>query len=713
MATGDKLVNLDSLKTAYDTSAKFTAPMEASSTASAAHAAGEHFIYNGILYIATSDIASGATITPGTNCRAVPGGIGAEIGELKSALTMIDGGITPVDIIWQSGSINNDTGEDVTPAATNRARTVGYIDTACQIAIDRTTVQYGTYLYYYNADKQFQIRTDQITATLVIPDKTYAYYRIAVLNRTNISLDIDVAQATSDFTFTKELDFVTEIKNELAEISPVVEGLENGYNSLYIGSLVNAHLTSGGLVYNDAYVDYRLSSLNLIALPNKSNKLRVRINQGYLVSIATGKKAANLNHVLYWYGDGDTIIVPDGDNYYRVSVCVADGPTSYTTTKITASDIPKLGLQLMYDDHAVSDDPEAEKTISASRMVIESGSSPGSIDSYPVISHTSDCHGDYTRVKNFFDFSDKIGVDTAIITGDLVAWQSSDKAGWLKDLIKSAKVLPAVCIGNHDVRDDNITDAQAYDLIFDGIETAIGSETGKTWYYTDIAAKSLRIISVNLYEYGGTTRNKTHFSETQLSWLCSTLASTPSGYGIILIYHSPQISISSAASEQYPKFFQTIRKYNDIYSEVTGSPINDIVDAFISRTTMSQTYSQSGSPSSVSVSCDFTSVPSNVDFIAHLTGHYHEDSICYVPGTTNKQLMLNVTCTNSLYGGTDYPYLCDVSDLGRNRDDTTQNSFNVYVVDRANGTVKVTRVGSNKNQDMNLRDYMEISYKDS
>ena len=87
MATGDKLVNLDSLKTAYDTSAKFTAPMEASSTASAAHAAGKHFIYNGILYVATTDIASGATITPNTNCRAVPGGIGGEVSDLKSAIS--------------------------------------------------------------------------------------------------------------------------------------------------------------------------------------------------------------------------------------------------------------------------------------------------------------------------------------------------------------------------------------------------------------------------------------------------------------------------------------------------------------------------------------------------------------------------------------------------------------------------------------------------
>lgn len=86
MATGDKLVNLDSLKTAYDASAKFTAPTEATSTASAAHATGEHFIYNGVLYIATTDIASGATITPNTNCRAVPGGIGGEVSELKSAI---------------------------------------------------------------------------------------------------------------------------------------------------------------------------------------------------------------------------------------------------------------------------------------------------------------------------------------------------------------------------------------------------------------------------------------------------------------------------------------------------------------------------------------------------------------------------------------------------------------------------------------------------
>ena len=44
------------------------APEEATSTASAAHAAGTYFRYNNKLYKATQDIALGGTITPNTNC---------------------------------------------------------------------------------------------------------------------------------------------------------------------------------------------------------------------------------------------------------------------------------------------------------------------------------------------------------------------------------------------------------------------------------------------------------------------------------------------------------------------------------------------------------------------------------------------------------------------------------------------------------------------
>lgn len=66
--------------------AKYTAPTEASSTASKAYAVGDYFVYNGKLYITTSAIASGGTITPNTNCAEIPNGLSGEVGDLKSAI---------------------------------------------------------------------------------------------------------------------------------------------------------------------------------------------------------------------------------------------------------------------------------------------------------------------------------------------------------------------------------------------------------------------------------------------------------------------------------------------------------------------------------------------------------------------------------------------------------------------------------------------------
>ena len=72
--------------------------------------------------------------------------------------------------------------------------------------------------------------------------------------------------------------------------------------------------------------------------------------------------------------------------------------------------------------------------------------------------------------------------------------------------------------------------------------------------------------------------------------------------------------------------------------------------------------------------------------------------------------MLNVTCANAVYGGSAYPYLADLQDLGRVNTDSTQDAFNIYVIDRDNKIVKVVRIGSNITYDMKERKYMEIPY---
>lgn len=634
------------------------------------------------------------------------GGVYEAVSELKENFDLINDGKNTAHLSWEHGTISQTDGTNVDPATTTRARIIGYLSTNCVVKVNHSNVAWGTYIYYYNKYRRFQMRTEQIQSAEITPNKNYPFFRIAILRRLSTTGDVDLAKATNDYTIIDSLDFAQNTDEKINE-------LKNGYESLYIGELENRHLTANGNV-DDEYSNYRLSSKNIVALPmGTDRKLIVHISPDYLVAIRTGKSSTNLNNNLYWYANGDVITIPDGDNYYALSFCVNDGVgyASYTTTEITQSDINKMSVSLLFVSHNKTDDTEAEKVFNASRLLF-STTNPNSISIMPVIAHTSDCHGDYARVKNFLDFSDRVGVDVAAITGDMVSFKPSQGLAWFKELINSTrKTIPVVCVGNHDAFDSAMDDSGLYDFVFSGITTKIGNTTGKTWYYKDIAEKKLRVISINLYQYGGTTRNYSHFTDEQLSWLCSALNSTPSDYGVVMLYHSPQINVDTAVDPNYNKFFQATRKYSNIYSEVIGSPINDIIDAFIQKTTISKSYTQTGTPSSITVSADFSALNTGVEFIAHLTGHFHQDSVCYVPSTAEKQLMLNVVCTNALYGGSAYPYLCDVSDLPRSKEDITQNSFNLYVIDRTNGLVKITRIGSNTTYDMKKRDYMEIPYK--
>ena len=86
MATGDKLVTLDGLKAVYDSTKAMAATTEASATASTAHAVESYFILSGVLYQTTADIASGGTITPGTNCKAIA--LCDEVSTIKDGLNL-------------------------------------------------------------------------------------------------------------------------------------------------------------------------------------------------------------------------------------------------------------------------------------------------------------------------------------------------------------------------------------------------------------------------------------------------------------------------------------------------------------------------------------------------------------------------------------------------------------------------------------------------
>ena len=492
---------------------------------------------------------------------------------------------------------------------------------------------------------------------------------------------------------------------------------ENIENELYLGEFVNKSTSATGQSDSTA----RISMTNCVALPyGDRTKLKVHINPPYVFAIRCGRVAQNLASNLYWYRDGDEIIFNNHEQYYRVIVAKLADPDAtirYTYQELAPSDLKYANLRVEYSlDDDTKDSELYDVNADNAAFFLNSqntlsASAHGSIGSHPIVVHASDFHGDKDRLERTLRFAERAKADCVVLSGDLVANKPYDRLDWMHELFAKFNGLPIICTGNHEVLDNSYTDAMVYDYMMKNCAEKIGNTSGKTYYYTDVASKKLRIIVCDIYQYGATTRSNTHMSDEQLAYIANALATTPADYGVLMVAHSPCVDVGNLADPNYSTFFQSLRKYGFTHYDINGAPIYDIVDAFIARTSINRTYTQTGSPSSISVSADFSNVPSSVQFIAHLTGHIHEDSVCYLP-TTEKQLMLNISCGCAMHGGSSYPYLADDCDITRVPYGKMQDAINVYVIDRGHKIVKITRIGGTKTYDMKDREYMAIPYKD-
>lgn len=460
--------------------------------------------------------------------------------------------------------------------------------------------------------------------------------------------------------------------------------------------------------------DWRITQPNVLALPyGDKTKVTLTYDGNFLWAVRAGTRYNNFPHNLYWFTSGDTVTFEANDNYFVIAFSSALGQSVHHVN-ITPQEVQSANIVATFEKMEVAEQDTKRAKTTAFDL---NGTSRSLPDGLPMILHISDIHGDFYRVRRFLDLADKVSADMAVMSGDFVANDRTallNNFDWVHDEVENHSVLVPICAGNHDLKitdNDNYTDADIYNDLYAPIASKTGNTNGKSWYYVDIADKSLRVISLNLYQFGGTTRNRTHFTTEQLDWFCSSLASMPSGYGVVVVYHAPQTVPSK--TQDYAKFYQGTRKYVNqaTYSDVNGDPIADIIDAFISRTSIEKSYTQSGTPSSVAVSADFSAVDASAEFICYLAGHTHQDGIYYVPNVTNKQLMLSITCAIPAFGGTGYPYLADCGDLVRNAYDDSMDAINAYGIDRANGVVKVARIGADTVYDLSNRDWMTIPYK--
>lgn len=347
----------------------------------------------------------------------------------------------------------------------------------------------------------------------------------------------------------------------------------------------------------------------------------------------------------------------------------------------------------------------------------------------PVFAHFSDLHGDVVRLKNIMEYCKYLGVDAVLNTGDTVQNRAINGMTTYHEIVGGYDIPTLICVGNHDAwyDGDSRTDTQNEKLYADAIQpnsvdfgytlpVAADYDNAATYYYRDFASLNIRVISVNLYEQNiGYWAYYGRISQRQIDWLIATLASTPADYGVIIMTHTNTDIIDRDAN--HPDFYDVSRPNNyqgniDEQIKLTGDPIGKIVDAFISGILYSGSYTQAisgNTTETISYEADFTSLNGGVEFICYVSGHHHADFIGYFRDATNRQLALNVTTAQSLYGRSK----AGDGDLIRGGQGATEDAFNIYGIDRVAGTVKIARVGANMTSRLTERKYMEIPYRDN
>lgn len=330
---------------------------------------------------------------------------------------------------------------------------------------------------------------------------------------------------------------------------------------------------------------------------------------------------------------------------------------------------------------------------------------------YAAIVHITDMHGDAVRTETAFECAKQLNAGV-VCTGDIVMYNGTDDFEWLKTIVgKYPTVQYDQALGNHEMR--YFTNESGYNKfvapLYDGQGWILPSGVSNPlYYYRDDATYKLRYISLCQWEDDGdANHNFPLMKQAQINFLIDTLSNIPADYGVIILMHSPENKPVKDAN--YPKFFSKSIIYNQDFDGVPS--VQEIIDAFISKTTISKTVG------SIEINADFSQVASN-EFIAYMCGHYHADAVHLASGTDNRQVVLTETCTCAWVNknsdgssGTSYPKYTEFGDLARQIGTENENAFNVYVIDRENHLIKIVRIGSDLPCDLGeRRDYMTIKY---
>lgn len=502
-----------------------------------------------------------------------------------------------------------------------------------------------------------------------------------------------------------------------------------------LDDLVNRGITASGLGDVNAK---RVSTETLLSVPYSGVVFKLNvINPMIVMGIRSGQYADNLNTNQYWVTNGGTITIPSTHNYYRISFAkLVSQSTPYEYEDISAEDFTNLfkggSLMVTYPkkDADFKNRAYVFETSVKSALFKKGDATHIGVHEFPIFVHITDAHGDIVRIKNAIDYANEIQADAIFSTGDIIAQNVSNKFKALSEEMQKGNVPNLFCRGNHESYGNSDSSFDVYAEYYEALATkwnylkTYGNVSDKTYYYMDFASKKIRVIALNQYEktvvnIDSDTNNWGSYSQAQIDWFISTLLSTPQDYGVICIMHSPEaypsLTPSLSSIEGHNKFFSSEQlQYWSTPENISGMPLRDIIDAFISKTTINSSFTQKidgGTTETINVIGDFSSINNGVEFICWVCGHQHIDLVGKYESSVNLQTVILSTCTTAQMGGSSYPYLNNLGDLPRDTIGVIQDSFNVFAVDRTNGHIRIAKVGSNRTNLMEWRDCEIVPYK--
>lgn len=327
------------------------------------------------------------------------------------------------------------------------------------------------------------------------------------------------------------------------------------------------------------------------------------------------------------------------------------------------------------------------------------------------IAHISDLHNDPVRYKRFLQFCSENAdfIDACALTGDMVdaptsttfAEMTAVEAEFNLDILKSA--------GNHEKKFDSLTMTNPQIYANWGQTT----NTGNLYYYKDYPSKNIRVIAINPYDTASNEADS-HYTQTQIDWFINTLKSAKTaGYAVVILRHN--FDGGKSVSNDYG-FYQRFFWWDEHFENdlvCSGTPIEDIVHAFMTGGTINQTYTFSDGVASITANTSFSG---NGHFIAYLIGHNHADLVGFSPNYAD-QLYLAVAqgvCFSTYRGGTSgISTWTTASDLARYGDTQSQDLFNLYAFDTTKKQVKIMRIGASINDQLERREMAVIPYNGS